>query len=84
MLDYAHLVAGLAGGFISTAAVHPLDLLKIRCAVNEGNLNVHPEFKSYAHVARSILSEKSIFGLYQGITPNLAGSTISWGLYFLL
>ncbi|KFD57766.1 hypothetical protein M514_01436 [Trichuris suis] len=84
MLDYAHLVAGLAGGFISTAAVHPLDLLKIRCAVNEGNLKVRPEFKSYAHVARSILSERSIFGLYQGITPNLAGSTISWGVYFLL
>ena len=36
-----------------------------------------------AHMAfRTILSQDGYRGLYRGMTANLAGSTISWGLYF--
>ncbi len=31
-----HLVAGVSGGVAATVLLHPLDLLKIRFAVNDG------------------------------------------------
>ncbi|KRY83198.1 Mitochondrial folate transporter/carrier [Trichinella pseudospiralis] len=82
MLDYIHLIAGLAGGFVSTIVVHPLDLLKIRHAVNEKYSGLRPALNSYLHSACSIFRERSFIGFYQGITPNLIGSTLAWGLYF--
>ncbi|KAL1233992.1 Mitochondrial folate transporter/carrier [Trichinella spiralis] len=82
MLDYIHLIAGLAGGFVSTLVVHPLDLLKIRHAVNEKYSGLRPALNNYLHSACSIFRERSFIGFYQGITPNLIGSTLAWGLYF--
>lgn len=33
-VKYEHLVAGISGGVVSTLALHPLDLVKIRLAGN--------------------------------------------------
>ncbi|KRX42472.1 Mitochondrial folate transporter/carrier [Trichinella murrelli] len=65
-----------------TIVVHPLDLLKIRHAVNEKYSGLRPALNNYLHSACSIFRERSFIGFYQGITPNLIGSTLAWGLYF--
>lgn len=36
-LKWEQMVAGIAGGSITTAILHPLELAKIRLQVNEGN-----------------------------------------------
>lgn len=103
MLEFHHLLAGISGGIISTVAVHPLDLLKIRyqgdkefnslvvdcdsfpCfAVNDGDRSIRPQYNGYLHCARQIVKERGLVGLYQGVTPNLWGAALSWGLYMML
>lgn len=79
-----HLVAGFSGGVISTLVLHPLDLLKIRFAVNDGKLTRRPRYSGIKHAVSSILKQEGGFrGLYKGVTPNVAGAGTSWGLYFL-
>ncbi|VDP18166.1 unnamed protein product [Onchocerca flexuosa] len=50
-------------------------------AANDGNRQ-RPQYHNYWHAARSIVLSKGYKGLYQGLSPNLIGSAISWGLYF--
>ena len=38
--------------------------------------------KSLIHSLRTIIKYEGILGLYQGLTPSLLGSAISWGGYF--
>ncbi|KAK0402355.1 hypothetical protein QR680_016289 [Steinernema hermaphroditum] len=78
---YENLVAGFFGGFVSTIVCHPLDLLKIRYSANEGN-PLRPQYTSYWHAARSIVGAEGFRGIYQGLTPNIVGATLSWGFYF--
>jgi len=81
--QWEHLVGGLAGGVASTIVCHPLDLLKIRYSANEGDSR-RPQYRSYWHATRSIVSSKGPLALYQGLSPNLLGAALSWGLYFQL
>ncbi|KAI7869072.1 mitochondrial folate carrier protein Flx1 [Spinellus fusiger] len=78
-------MAGFSAGMVSTLILHPLDLIKIRFQV-QVNTTQKPgipllggTFKTF----RSILvHEGLVHGLYRGVTPNMAGATASWGLYF--
>uniref|UniRef100_A0AC34QNR2 Mitochondrial carrier protein n=1 Tax=Panagrolaimus sp. JU765 TaxID=591449 RepID=A0AC34QNR2_9BILA len=79
--EYAHLIGGLSGGFASTVVCHPLDLLKIRYSVDDAS-KLRPKYHSYWHAARCIVKAEGIRGLYQGLSPNLIASPLSWGLYF--
>lgn len=81
-LRYEYLVAGVAGGTLSTLAVHPFDLLKIRLSVNDGKEG-RPLYRGLRHAARSIWRTEGIRGFYQGVTPNCIGSGTAWGLYFV-
>ncbi|EFO23884.1 hypothetical protein LOAG_04603 [Loa loa] len=81
MEKYEHLIGGFTGGIISTIACHPLDLLRIRYSANDGNRQ-RPQYRNYWHAVRSIVQSKGYKGLYQGLSPNLVGSAVSWGLYF--
>lgn len=39
---------------------------------------------SSIRVSRGIFhNEGGLFGFYRGLTPNLVGNSVSWGLYFL-
>ncbi|CAL8094485.1 unnamed protein product [Calicophoron daubneyi] len=84
-VQWPNLIAGLAGGAASTLVLHPLDLAKVRMQVNEGTgaVSYRPKtrgmFKTLFEVARM----RGMRGLYLGLTPNLIGSSGSWGLYFL-
>ena len=75
------LAAGLTGGLTSTLCCHPLDIVKIRLAVNDG-FKSRPYYENIRHICKSIYKNGGVFGFYQGVTPNLIGASASWGLYF--
>lgn len=82
------LIAGVIAGGLSTTLLHPLDLLKTQWQVSKGpSINasstaILPFRKTLGHLA-GIARREGWRGLYRGYTANLAGSTSSWGLYFL-
>lgn len=80
-LKYEHLVAGISGGVLSTMVLHPLDLIKIRFQVNDGN-QARPTYNGLIHACRSIVTQRGYRGLYQGVIPNVWGAGASWGFYF--
>jgi len=59
-----HLVAGMSGGVASTLILHPLDLVKIRFAVNDG-LGSRPKYDGLLHAFKSILKDEGVRGLYR-------------------
>jgi len=64
--------------------LHPLDLLKIRFAVDDGRkYESRPKYMGLRHAFRSVYQQEGFRGLYKGVTPNLTGAASSWGLYFL-
>ncbi|TPX46638.1 hypothetical protein SeMB42_g02316 [Synchytrium endobioticum] len=74
--SFDQAVAGFLAGAASTLVLHPLDLIKTRFQVNE-------------HRPRSILAlcahirrHEGPAALYRGVSANLAGACVSWGLYF--
>ncbi|XP_035231559.1 LOW QUALITY PROTEIN: mitochondrial folate transporter/carrier-like [Stegodyphus dumicola] len=82
-IKYEHLLAGISGGVTSTLVLHPLDLLKIRFAVNDGQLLTRPNYHGLGNAVSTIIKEEGIRGLYRGVTPNCWGAGASWGFYFL-
>ncbi|KAG9303432.1 hypothetical protein G9A89_013758 [Geosiphon pyriformis] len=82
-LDQA--VAGVTAGAVSTICMHPLDLIKTRFQIDESSRNQsrrRPFFGGTIKAICGIVNSHGWVGLYRGLTPNLAGSTVSWGLYF--
>lgn len=77
-----HLVAGVSGGVASTVLLHPLDLLKIRFAVNDGHSTVRPTYAGIKNAVVSIVKTDGVRGLYAGMSPNVVGAGASWGFYF--
>ncbi|XP_037070413.1 mitochondrial folate transporter/carrier-like [Pollicipes pollicipes] len=82
-LPLQHLAGGVAGGVTSTLLLHPLDLIKIRFAVDGGAMRARPQYTSVASALTTIVGSEGVRGLYRGVTPNLCGAGASWGLYFM-
>lgn len=82
-VKYEHLVAGITGGVASTLILHPLDLIKIRFAVNDGQMVSRPQYRGIFNAFTTIVQQEGLKGLYRGVTPNVWGAGSSWGLYFL-
>lgn len=83
-LKYEHMIAGVSGGVTSTVVLHPLDLLKVRYAANDGTVAARPVYKGLRSALKTIVKEEGFRGLYRGVTPNCFGAGASWGFYFLL
>jgi len=81
-MRYEHLVAGVSGGVASTLILHPLDLIKIRFAVSDGQLSLRPQYTGLFDAISSITRTEGVRGLYRGVTPNLWGAGCAWGSYF--
>jgi len=79
---YEHLIAGLSGGAVSTLILHPLDLLKIRFAVNDGKTVSRPSHGGISNTVKAIVGQDGIRGLYNGMSPNIVGASAAWGFYF--
>lgn len=82
-MSHEHLVAGLVGGLTSTLFLHPLDLLKVRFAVSDGQSELKKSYKNISNALRTIVKEEGYRGLYKGVAPNCLGAGSAWGLYFL-
>jgi solute carrier family 25 folate transporter 32 len=87
----APLLAGVSGGSVSTVLLFPLDVIKVRLQVTEGNRSVAEAGLSNNNhrlgalrALRGIVKHEGVIGLYQGLTPALVGSAVSWGGYFFL
>lgn len=82
-IKYEHLIAGISGGVASTLACHPLDVVRIRLAVADGQhlINV-PQYNGIANAFRTIYQQEGLRGFYRGVVPNVWGAGASWGLYF--
>ncbi|RWS19065.1 mitochondrial folate transporter/carrier-like protein [Leptotrombidium deliense] len=83
-VKYEHLIAGISGGVVSTLVLHPLDLLKVRLAVNDGQVSQRPRYLGLTNAMTTIFREEGIRGLYRGVAPNCCGAGAAWGFYFLL
>ncbi|XP_058804869.1 mitochondrial folate transporter/carrier isoform X2 [Phymastichus coffea] len=82
-LQYEYLLAGIAGGTMSTLVLHPLDLIKVRFAVNDGRSKSIPSYNGSVNAFMKIIKTEGCRGLYRGMMPNVIGSASSWGTYFL-
>lgn len=83
-IKYEHLIAGISGGVTSTLILHPLDVIKIRFAVNDGRMNAIPKYYGIFSAFKTIYRQEGFKGLYKGVTPNILGAGASWGLYFFI
>ena len=54
--------------------------------VNEGLTTgpVRPKYNGVFNALSTIGKTHGVRGLYQGVTPNMMGSSVAWGLYFML
>ncbi|XP_052899080.1 mitochondrial folate transporter/carrier isoform X2 [Anopheles moucheti] len=82
-VKYEHLMAGISGGVTSTLLLHPLDLIKIRFAVNDGRTASVPQYRGLTSAFLTIFRQEGFRGLYKGVTPNMWGSGSAWGFYFM-
>ena len=86
----APLLAGLAGGTVSTMLLLPLDNIKVRLQVHEGDpsTNATTEYKrsrlGAMRIVRGVIRHEGVVGLYQGLAPALIGSSVSWGGFFFI
>lgn len=74
---------------MSTLCLHPFDLLKTRLQVGGAGAALvgvpaaeAVPYRSSLHAARSLVANEGWAAMYKGITPNLVGNTVAWGLYF--
>lgn len=72
-----HFAAGLGAGVISTLVLHPLDLMKIRFAVDSSNRS-QKVFRAFQKTVKLY----GIRSLYQGVAANCLGNGVAWGSYF--
>jgi len=79
-VQFRHMVAGMSGGVVSTLILHPLDLLKIRFAVDDGTAG---KSNHIGQAVRNIIRSEGLSGLYRGVVPNTVTAGSAWGSYFL-
>ncbi|KAL8168411.1 hypothetical protein V2J09_009910 [Rumex salicifolius] len=80
--QWENAVAGAVAGFATVAAMHPLDVVRTRFAVNDGRSSSLPTYKNTPHAILTIARFEGLRGLYAGLLPSCLGSSVSWGLYF--
>ena len=74
------LIAGFSGGVVSTTLLLPLDIIKLRLQVTESS-KPWLRFRSF-RILGGIVKYEGFGALWQGWTPAVLGSAISWGGYF--
>lgn len=74
-----HLLAGLTAGTLTAASLYPIDLVKVRYQVYDKSGSA---YRSLAGAFRTIVKEEGVRGLFQGVSPAVLASAVSWGGYF--
>jgi len=75
-----HAASGSVAGVMSKTLLQPLDLVKTRLQVQ--NANTPGAYRGLGDAFRTVYRQTGVRGFYQGFTPNLVGSALSWGSYF--
>ena len=85
-----HFISGMCGGsvrlflltigFVTTVVLHPLDLVKTRLQVYTAK--DYNFLKNFAVVIKNPYKESGLRAFYQGISPAVLGSVMSWSIYF--
>lgn len=85
------LLAGLTAGSVSTALLLPLDNIKVRLQVQEGYVGLSKGAAKHSRhlggsirLVRGVVRHEGLRGLYQGLTPAVLGSAVSWGGFFFV
>eukprot|EP00980_Cylindrotheca_fusiformis_P028341 scaffold22592_cov129-Cylindrotheca_fusiformis.AAC.27 len=78
--SFSPLVAGILGGTVSTMMLLPLDNIKVRMQVHENRSGQLVSLR----IVRGIIHHEGIVGLYQGLSPAIVGSSVSWGGFFFV
>ena len=79
------MIGGFMGGVVSTTLLLPLDIIKLRLQVTEStDTNPNRKYRNFRaiRIIGGIIKYEGMAGLYQGLTPAVLGSSISWGGYF--
>ena len=76
-----HMLAGASAGFVATALLHPLDLIKTRFHVQEHGSRRLPMYQGIIDACQKIVRLEGARGLYSGLWPNVVCNTASWGIY---
>jgi Mitochondrial carrier protein len=79
------MIGGFMGGVVSTTLLLPLDIIKLRLQVTEStSTDPNRKYRNFRalRIIGGIIKYEGIAGLYQGLTPAVLGSSISWGGYF--
>ena len=71
--SFAPLIAGLAGGTVSTTLLLPLDNIKVRLQVHEGDSTGKSNRLSSIRLIRGVLRHEGVAGFWQGLTPAVIG-----------
>ena len=66
-------------GFCSTALLFPLDLIKVRYQVHDGQ---GAAYKNLTEGFKQIFRKEGVKGLYSGLSSALFASSLSWAGYF--
>lgn len=63
-------------------------VLLFNIVVNEGTasavLPARPKYEGIANALITIGKSNGVRGLYQGVAPNMCGSGVAWGFYFMM
>jgi len=76
--DGKHALAGSIAGIFSKTFLQPMDLIKTRMQVQERSV----AYRGLGHAFQCIYREGGARAFYQGLSPNLLGSGVAWGVYF--
>jgi len=69
-------IAGSLAGVFTKASVQPLDFIRTR-------LQVHAhETTNIIKLCQNVLKQEGVTSFYKGLSANLLGSGINWGVYF--
>ena len=77
----SHLLSGMAAGVLTSALLHPLDVLKVKFQVQDGVVN-RVQYRSLPSAVAGLWRSGGVRSFYRGVFPALWGSGVSWGLYF--
>ncbi|KII61479.1 Mitochondrial substrate carrier family protein M [Thelohanellus kitauei] len=77
-VDWKHFLAGSFAAAMATVTMHPLDVLKARAQV--GYLEKDGKFEKYIKNIRYIWRTQGFIGFYKGLTPNVIGHALAWGI----
>ncbi|MDP2439222.1 MAG: MC/SLC25 family protein [archaeon] len=74
-------LSGVASGFLSVLTLYPLDIVRTRLQVQHV-IKGKTHTSSLIQTTTELYRQRGVRGFYQGLSTNLVGSSVAWGLYF--